>query len=430
MHKELDYVLQEIQRVAEELGLDPRLMRRAEFLPMTDVSKRDLQKFGGYSKLRADAAHVAGIEPFQDKTKTRGVELRNTYVRKLERKVATADYLSGKILDGIEEIFNKNPIVIPNGAKVPPEKHKYKDRNLTLLWSDLHFGVDVDPREVLQCEYNWEIASRRMAKLCQQASLWKPEHRKDTRLQIVLNGDIIHGIVHLSESNIRELTEQIWGATAILSKAIGFLAQHFGSVHVLCLPGNHDRVSYRTSERSVAQRWNSHGHSIFLALKCYFREVKNVEFDIPMAGMGSYETPGKHIIFATHGDTEPSTSNVGRSFDVKKTTEAMLKLNAGNVLPRKASVVLYGHWHQPSLFMLPDGTNCVVNGSLIGSDSYAQNGIGYFNSMPAQIMFESVADYPVGDFRIVQLRDADKDKDMDKIIHIPNINKGGLIDFS
>lgn len=426
--KDIEYVLQEILKVAEKLDLDPRLMRRAEFLPETDVSKRDLQKFGGYSKLRSDAAHIGGVSPYQDMTQSRGVDLRNSYVRGLERKLATGDYLSQKVLNGLEEIFTNNPIELPKGIIVD-EKVKYHERTLTLLWSDLHFGVDVDPREVLNCEFNWEIASRRMAKLCQQAVLWKPEHRKETKLQIVLNGDILHGIIHLSEANISEITEQIWGATAILCKSIGYLAQHFGHIDVLCLPGNHDRVVYRSNERALAQRWNSHAHSVFLGLKCWFREAKNVNFDIPMAGIGTYNTPGKHLILASHGDTEPSTSNVGKSFNVKSTTESIRKLNNGEVLPTKPSVVLFGHWHQPSLFMLPDGTSCIVNGSLIGSESYAQNGIGYFNSMPAQVMFESVSDYPVGDFRIVQLRDADKNKDFDKIIHIPNINKGGLIEF-
>lgn len=428
MARPLDYVLSEILRVAEDAGIDPRLMRRKEFLPHTDCSKHDLEKYGGYSKLRADAAHAGGIAPFKDAPESRGVELRNSYVRGLERKVATADYLAEKILRGFTDIFENNPITIPPG-KVQLKKTKYKKRMLTLLWSDLHFGVDVDPREILKSEFNWTIASRRMAKLVQQAVQWKPEHREETTLQIVLNGDILHGIIHLSEANIKEITEQIWGATAILAKAIGFLSQHYGRVDVLCLPGNHDRATYRSTERAIAQRWNSHSHQVYLALKCWFRESGHVNFDVPMAGLGSYTAPGGHLVFVSHGDTEPSTSNVGKSFNVAKTTEALLKMNAGEVFDRKASVVLFGHWHQPSQFMLPDGTVCIVNGSLIGSESFAQNGIGFFNSMPAQIMFESVPEYPVGDFRIVQLRDADHDESLDKIIHIPGIERGGLIDF-
>lgn len=428
MARQLDYVLSEIIRVSDDLGIDPRVLKRKVFLPETDVSKHDLEAYSGFRKLKQDAAHVAGIAPARDVTASRGIDLRNNYVRGLERKVASADYLSEKMMEGFEKIFAKNPIDIPKG-KVKLAHKKYHERQLTLLWSDLHFGVDVDPREVLGSTYNWTIASRRMAKLCDQAVEWKPEHREETKLQIVLNGDIIHGIIHLSEGRIKELEEQIWGATAILAKAIGYLSQHFSSVDVLCLPGNHDRVAYKSSSRALEQRWNSHSHSVYLGLKCWFRTIEHVNFDIPMSGMGTYETPGGHIVFATHGDTEPSTSNVGSSFNVKKTTEALLKLNAGGVLSRKASVILFGHWHQPSQFMLQDGTVCVVNGCLIGSDSFGQNGMGYFNSMPAQVMFESVDDFPVGDFRIIQLRDADEDESLDKIINIPNIEDGGLIDF-
>jgi predicted phosphodiesterase len=428
MARPLEYVLNEIIRVSSDLDLDPRLLKRKQFLPETDITKHDLEKYGGYAKLRTDAAHIGGVEPFKDVVESRGVELRNDYVRSLERRSATANYLSDKILKGFKEIFERNPIVIPEG-KIEFHKTKYKNRMLTLLWSDLHFGVDVDPREVLSSSFNWKIATRRMARLVEQAAQWKPEHREETQLQIVLNGDILHGIIHLSEANIKEIQEQIWGSTAILSRAIGFLAQHFGSINILCLPGNHDRTSYRSSERAVAQRWNSHSHSVYLALKCWFRECKNISFDVPMSGMGTYKAPGGHLVFATHGDTEPSTSNVGKSFNVSKTTEALLKLNAGEVLPRRPSVVLFGHWHQPSQFMLPDGTICIVNGSLIGSDNFAQNAIGYFNTMPAQIMFESVSDFPVGDFRIIQLRSADNDASLDDIINIPGIEDGGLIHF-
>jgi hypothetical protein len=428
MARPLDHVLSEILRVADDLGIDPRLMKRKEFLPNTDITKHDIEKYGGYAKLKQDAAHAGGVSPYKDMPEARGVELRNNYVRGLERKVATADYLSQKILEGFQEIFENNPIEIPK-ANVKLKKTKHKKRTLTLLWSDLHFGVDVDPREILKSQFNWTIASRRMAKLVEQAALWKPEHREETTLQIVLNGDILHGIIHLSEANVKEIQEQIWGAAAILTKAIGFLSQHFGRIDVLCLPGNHDRVTYRTHERAITQRWNSHSHSVFLALKCWFKDAKHVNFDIPMAGLGTYRLPGGELVVATHGDTEPSTSNVGKSFNVAKTTQALLKLDASDVFEDKVSVVLFGHWHQPSQFMLPDGTTCVVNGSLIGSESFAQNGIGFFNSMPAQVMFESVPGFPVGDFRIIQLRDADNNEELDKIINIPGIEHGGLVDF-
>lgn len=428
MARPLDHVLEEIVRVAEDQGVNPRVLTRSKFLPNTEVTKHDLETYGGFGKLRADAAHVFGIDSHKDLPEARGVELRNNYVRKLERTVATADYLSDRLLSGMQEVFENNPVVLPKkSAKL--KKPDQPERMLTLLWSDLHFGLDVDPREVYSSAFNWKVASRRMAKVCRQAALWKPEHRDETVLQVVLNGDILAGVIHLSEANIKEIQEQIWGATAILAHSLNFLRQHFGEIRVLCLPGNHDRMTYRSSDRAIAQRWNSHAHSVFLGLKIWFREDESVQFDIPMSGMGTYETPGGHLVFATHGDTEPTTSNVGKSFDVSKTTQSLLKVHAGDVFTKKMDVVLFGHWHQPSMFVLPDGTTCIVNGALIGADSFAQNGAGFFNTMPAQVMFESVPDYPVGDFRVVQLRDADNDESLDEIICIPEIEKGGLIDF-
>jgi predicted phosphodiesterase len=428
MARPLDFVLEEIVRVASELVVHPRTLLRAQFLPNTEVTKNDLEMYGGYSKLRTDASNVHGIAPNEYLSKSRGVGLRNNYVKSLERTVATADYLSDRVVEGVKEVFENNPIKLTT-SKYRLSKSGYPERMITLLWSDLHLGVDVDSREVFNSSFNWKIACRRIAKLCEVASSWKLEHRDETVLQLVLNGDIIHGIVHLSESNIKELTEQIWGATAILSNALNFLRQHFSKINVLCLPGNHDRVTYRSGERAVSQRWNSHSHSVYMGLKIWFKDDPNVNFDIPMAGMGTYETPGGHLIFASHGDTEPATSNVGKNFDVSRTAQALLKMQAGNPFSKKVDVALFGHWHQPSMFMLQDGTMCIINGCLIGSDPFAQNAVGYFNSMPAQVMFESVPGHPVGDFRVVRLRDADKDASLDEILNVQGIEDGGLINF-
>lgn len=425
MARPLEFIHEEIVRVADELGKNPRLITRSEFLPETDVTKHDLETYGGFAKLRADAAHVMGVASHKDAPAARGVELRNSYVRKLERKVATADYLADKLQDSISRVFEVYPVEIPKSTVSLEKKHRGK-RLLTLLLSDLHFGMDVDPREVLHSEFNWKIASRRLAKVCYQAAAWKREHRQETELQVVLNGDILTGVIHLSEAKIRPVTEQVWGATAILAKALGFLRQHFGRIKVLCLPGNHDRMTYRSNDRAVSQRWDSHSHSVYLGLMCYFRQDKDLVFDIPMSGMGTYQAPGEHLIYASHGDTEPGIGNVGKSFNVSQTTQSLLKLNAGGVFEKKLSVALFGHWHQPSLFMLPDGTMCVVNGCLIGADGFAQNGVGYFNTMPAQVMFESVPGFPVGDFRVIQLRDADADTSLDEVIAIPELDEGGI----
>ncbi|MHA2069776.1 MAG: hypothetical protein ACXABY_35885, partial [Candidatus Thorarchaeota archaeon] len=418
MARALDYVRAEILRVAEELELHPNAQSftRVKFLASTDVTKHDLETYGGFSRLKQDTAFNSGLPPIKDLAESRGVDLRNNYMRSLERRIGQVDYLSDKLRDTIVKVFEENPIHLSSGAMKPSKKPT--ERLLTLLLSDLHFGVDVDKREVFNSEFNWQIAGRRLSKMCQQAAEYKRHHRDITELQVVLNGDLIHGVVHLSEANLKPLTEQIWGATSALTQMLDFLRQHFKKIRVLGLPGNHGRTVYRSGDRALSQRWDSHSHSIFLGLKCAFRKDKGIEFDIPMAGIGTYETPGEHLIVASHGDTAPDVKNVGKALDVSRVSTNLLKMHAGNPFHKKAEVALFGHWHQPSVWMLQDGTICIVNGCLIGSDPYAQNGVGFFNSMPAQILFESVPGYPVGDHRIIQLRDADDEAEYDKIIDL------------
>ena len=428
MARDLTHVHSEIIRVSNVLNTDPRLLTRSKFLPQTDVTKHDLDTYGGFAKLRADAAHTFGIAPQKSIAESRGVDIRNSYYRKLERQYATADYFAKKVNDHLEDLFTKYPIKTQKPKKVPKLAKSGPERTLTLLWSDLHFGINVDSREVINSEYNWTIAARRMAKLVQQAVEYKPQYRKTTKLQIVLNGDILHGVIHLSEAGIRPIMEQVHGACEILVAAIDYLKHHFADIDVLCLPGNHDRTTYAGRERAVSQRWNAYSHMLYLSIMQAFRGDKNVNFDVPMSGVGSYETVGGHLIMAAHGDTEPSVGNVSKSINVEKIATSIYKMNSNNVFDKKISVALFGHWHAPLIHMLPNGTYILVNGCLIGSDGFAQNGINSYNAVPAQIMFESVKDYAVGDSRIVQVRDADEEADYNKIIPVPAMGlSGGLV---
>ncbi len=429
MAKSLDYIKDEIIRVSNLLGLDPRSLRRSDFLKQTSVTKHDIEVSGiGFSKLRVDAAHTYGIPSKINLGIQRGVDLRNNYVRSLERAKGSQEYLSKKLLDGLNSIFVNNPIVVPKST-VAPVPNKDIEKTLTLLWSDLHFGVKVDSRETYESQFDWTIASRRLALTCLEAINWDPEDSGETELQIILNGDIIHGVVHLTEANLVPLQEQIWCSTAILSKAIGFLSQYFGSISVLCLPGNHDRVVYRSRERALSQRWDSHSHSIYMGLKIWFKDFENVDISIPMSGLGTYLTAGGHRVIASHGDVEPSTSNPAKSFNVEKTTQSIMKLNSGNIFDSNVDVVLYGHWHSPSMFMLTNGSYCIVNGSLLGTDPFAQNALGVFNCVPAQVLFESTGSHPVNKFKVCTLSYADDNEYLDEIIDIPELNDGGLIDF-
>lgn len=424
MPRDLSYIHDEIIRVSKSLDLDPRSRgySRSVFLKSdvdhaTDVTKHDLEHYGGWIKLRQDAAHSAGIPISIDRTASRGVELRNNYVRGLERKLATSEYFREKLEENLEDVFSKNTVKLSTSVYVTSSKTP--NRIITLLWSDLHFGVDVQDYEVYKSKFNWEVASRRLAKLCVEAVDWRGG--RPAKLRIILNGDIMQGVIHLNDANIRPMTEQIWGATAILTSALDFLRKYFADIEVMCLPGNHDRMTYKDSGRSTCQRWDSHAHSIYLCLQQTFRADKGVSFLVPTTGIGVMDDLDQGCIIAAHGDTEPDPKNVSKKIDTEALTIKLLKLKDSEAIEKRVSVALFGHWHTPTIQMLPSGTTIIVNGSLIGSEPFGQNVIGEFNSMPAQVMLDTIPGSPANSVKIIQVGGAENDKSLSKIIPTPKI---------
>lgn len=433
MARDLSYIHREIVRVAQEIELDPRLMTRSKFLkypgvyddegneifPPTDVTKHDLHYYGGFTKLRSDAAHVLGIVPEKDLVSARGVELRNNHYRKVERKVATADYFKMKLEQVFYNVFSENPVPFVSDPKLP--KKSASDKSvLNLLLSDLHFGISVDNEETLGACFNWSVAAERMGKFIAVAREWDSESE---RVRVFLNGDIIAGVVHLDDMLIRPLTEQIYGATNILIQTLDILAANFKSVEVVCVPGNHGRVTHKGPGRALAQRWDSHTHSIYLALQCRFKDHKRVTFDVPVSAIGVTDDLNGGCIVTSHGDTAPEVGNVSKKIDTDKIRTNLSKLD--RVLPTPISIGLFGHWHTPTIQMLSTGQWIIVNGCLVGSDAFAQNAICEFDAVPAQIMFKSTKSEPLYDSKIVQLRNVEEK--YKNIITPPTIRAGGKL---
>lgn len=432
MARQLSHVHNEIVRVSLELDTDPRVLTRHQFLnfpgsftdsgevvqPPTDVTKHDLEYYGGFTKLRVDAAHTHGVLPNKDMVQSRGVELRNNHYRALERKVASAEYFESRLLSTLQSVFEDNPIKLSSSKKFASTSVSDKSVTLNLLLSDLHFGIDVVDSETLCSRYDWSVASDRLSKYCRVAL----SHASVARnVRVFLNGDILAGVIHMDDSNIRLLTEQIYGATSILMQFLDRLAEKFLSVEVICTPGNHDRTTYKGSNRAVSQRWDSHTHAVYLALQTAFRANPRLKFSIPMSGFGVVDDGLGGVFVSSHGDTAPEVGNVSKHIDITKLRNNVL--NMSEALKKPISVLLIGHWHTPTMQMLPAGQIVIVNGSLIGTDSYSQNAVGAFASVPAQVMFLSSSTNVMYNYNIVQLRDLAKE---DKgFIVAPTIKQNG-----
>jgi hypothetical protein len=360
------------------------------------------------------------IKPLENLVERYGSAAETRYVRGLERKVGQRDYLALRLEASLLAAFRQCPVDPPRCSV----KAKRVDgrRLITALVSDIHFGLNVDPREVPAGGYNWTIAARRMARLAVETAAWKENHREETDLCVVINGDVLAGLIHVDDHGIRPLTEQIHGAFSILFSYLHYLAQHFARMRVVLLPGNHDRVQ---RERQVAQRWDSHAHAVFLALAAAFRDEKRMVFDVPLTGEGVVDLPsGKAVALYTHGDVKPTISNVGRALSIDPIIAALNRVNASGEYPKPVRIIGWGHYHQG--FVLPTGLGtALVNGSVIGPDSFARNACGVRGSEgePMQLIFESVQEHDFGDSRWLSLRQADNDDSYDKVIATPRLDQ-------
>jgi len=124
-----------------------------------------------------------------------------------------------------------------------------------------------------------------------------------------------------------------------------------------------------------------------------------------------------HLVCQSHGDTVFKPGNPGKSINMKSLDEQVKSLNSEKTLVGKGKVDILslGHVHVATVQGLQSGCTAVINGCLSGTDPFAQS-IGIFANNPTQIVLECTEKYPVGDIRMVKVKEADTDKRLDAII--------------
>lgn len=329
-----------------------------------------------------------------------------------ENKVIIEESLTAEqFLRELRDINNNAPIKLHKIIK--HKKGKKTKRTLFAHISDTHIGCNIDRIEMGGLnEYNPTIAARRFGLLFKSIAEYKIDHRNETDLVIALNGDIFAGVIHSQES-VDPMSTQFANGISIFSQGISFLARHFKHIRVVCITGNHDRYIHKDNKgRQSDQKWDSFGTNLYVALRERFREYPNVAFEIPETPYALIEIHG-HNYFITHGDTVISVGNPGKKLDIESITKQINNFITG--LGTKIDVVVVGHVHKSVFLTLDNGVDLCINGTLSGTDGFAQS-IGILSNNPCQSTFEITPEYKLGDMRFVRLEHADKRKDLEKII--------------
>jgi len=294
---------------------------------------------------------LEGLRQELYKEKCRMQDQRREY-NKLLRETARYEHLIDICRKQVAELepLKLNTAYNPNPTSV----------EAVLIISDFHYGLEID--NVLN-EYNIEIAKERLETLLQKTIYYCTTHRVQ-KLNLGLAGDLICGAIHLQSRVAAEedLISQVINVSELLAHFINELKTYVPEVKVWGVIGNHSRVNADKKSNMPAENFER------LIFKYIEMRVPNVV--VATNGLEDWITfrVKDQLVFMTHGDKD-SLNNI--------------KLHAVNLLGQVPDRIYFGHIHHMNL-KDDNGTEIVVNGSIVSTDEYAM-GLRC-NTKPYQIL--------------------------------------------
>lgn len=169
-------------------------------------------------------------------------------------------------------------------APEPSGKHRGTP---LLLMTDNHFDEVVNPDEMFGLNvYNRDVAEARLRRTFEGAVTLPQQYlgtnlRKKDGIVLAHAGDLITGEIHdeLTETNEAKPPETVDYFVDPMVAGIRMLREEYGKVHVVCVPGNHDRLYKKM--RAKAQARESWSWLFWKIVAREFRRHTNVTFTIP-----------------------------------------------------------------------------------------------------------------------------------------------------
>lgn len=228
----------------------------------------------------------------------------------------------------------------------PREIEPEAENDAVLLLSDIHYGLVVD--SVLSY-YDCSVAEDRLRIVCEKAVAHCKKHDVKT-LHVVMLGDLISGIIKIQHQIAAEedVVTQSLNAAEILSRMIEYMDSNIENVKLYGVYGNHARI---TPDKKKQVKSENFERVVYNYIQ--FRTGKTV-LQNGLEDWLTFDIDDKKI-FVSHGD-EDSISNV--------------RNHAINLCRYVPDVIYIGHTHHLQVND-ENGTEVVVNGSLLSTDDYA-----------------------------------------------------------
>ncbi len=289
--------------------------------------------------------------------------------------------------------------ITPTGYAAAPRTREIR-RTVVVLLSDLHLGAELDGLDN-PVPFGAVQEARRLEKVVREVLDFKPQHREQSELLVLLGGDLIDGMLGHDLRDGAPLVEQKVIFWRYFRDIVGLFAQQFPLVRVECQPGNHGRDRVRHPGRATSSKWDGHEWEMYYALAEMCGALPNVRFSMPFRAVSLVDLYGATLLL-THGDTEIKLGDPDTC--ASKNAQILDRINSAGIYGRRIDVAAFGHFHKPRY--QPRNPRALFNGALVPPNGYARSA-GYVGEPCGQWVFEAVEGYPIGDLRFIEVGPAE-----------------------
>jgi len=304
---------------------------------------------------------------------------RNLLKRQL-RASAKRDAVVDEIVERLAPIIKPMPRLTPVKIKTPSGA---KENVLALVFSDVHGDQIVRPEEVDGLEdFDLRICVRRAEVLVHdliQVARTTFANLKFTKLVIFAIGDFtsgeIHGHVHKSFFGC-QFTNDL-ALAELFAMMFTELAAHFPEIEIVCLSGNHGRLTDKIEYTKEAVEGN-HDTLIMKVAQIHCKNIPNINFVFPMGLSCIHEVYGWNF-YLHHGHGQRGSSEIWNR--AKKKAGTIVPLHRGRV-----HYLVTGHFHAEGSVRASGGAKLIGNGAFLACDSFSYQALEEA-SEPCQVIF-------------------------------------------
>ena len=282
---------------------------------------------------------------------------------------------------------------IPNWTLPENTDKQFSDNIPVLLVSDIHYGENVNPREVPDGNcYSPRVAEERWTRLINNTILkTRTKERRSKGMVVCFLGDDISGDIHdeLRETNYQTPIDACMDVASQKVKMLNAFQKEYGKVWVISVMGNHGRTTKKPQSKGISE--HNYDTLITAMVQKQLEKNKNITFYTPKSGEAYFELCGYNFL-ATHGDRIGSRGGqgfIGCSATIArgqhKTRQAYAQIR------KPIDWLLLGHFHTPILL-----EHTIANGTLVGYSQYARD-LKIEPAYPSQTLFYVDNTYGVTD---------------------------------